>query len=108
MDGFGPYAVARELRGEAICAAARAAEHDRRTGNRHEAGGDARAIRAFDLPEHVVCATPVGFGFADVVAYRVVLVVAGKYGDRAVECGGEQECLTLARCEIEQAPDLGK
>ena len=45
---------------------------------------------------------------ADLIAHRVALVVAGKNGDVAVEGGGVEQGLTVARDAVEQAPYLGQ
>ena len=94
--------------GQAIGAAAGAAEHDRRAGRGHELGGDAGALRSVDPPEHVVRTAAVGLGGTGVVANRVLLVVAGEHLDRAVERRREQHRLAARRRLVEQAPHFGQ
>ena len=97
-----------ELLRQTIRAAPRPAEHDRGTRRRNELGGDSRALRSIDPPEHVVSTAAVGLGSAGVVTHRVALVVAGEHLDRAVERRREQHRLAARRRLVEQAPNLGK
>ena len=107
MDGGGLETFLAQLAGEAVRAVAGPTEDDRRPGGAYSLSGDLSSICLCGVPEHVAGGGDVGCLLADLVPYRVLLVVAGELGDVAVEGCREQNRLAVWVGLVEQTAHGG-
>ena len=107
VDGSGADAGLVELPGQPVGSVAGAAEDDCRPGGADCLGEHACALRTWELPEEVSCSGDVGGVLADLVVYRVALVVAGELGDVAVEGRREQHRLAVGGGLVQQPTNCG-
>ncbi len=102
VDGGGLQAFPAQLAGEAVRAVAGPTEDDCRPGSTYSVSGDLTSVCLCGVPEHVAGCGDVGCLLADLVSYRVTLVVAGEPGDVAVEGCREQNRLAVRVGLVEQ------